>query len=100
MAQDLSGLDVAVVMVDGIEVAGQCVVAALAVTTDGTKVPVRLWLGDTDNKTVVTALPADLVARGLSSEAGLLVVIDGAKALAAGVAKVFGENRRATVHPA
>ncbi len=101
MARDLSGLDVAVVMVDGIEVAGQCVVAALVVTTDGTKVPVGLWLGGTENKTVVTALLADLVARGLSSEAGLLVVIDGAKALAAGVAKVFGEKavvQRCTLH--
>ncbi len=92
MARDLSGLDVAVLMVDGIEVAGQCGVASLVVTTDGTKVPVGLWLGDTENKTVVTALLADLVARGLDAEAGLLVVIDGAKALAAGVAKVFGEK--------
>ena len=40
MARDLSGLEVAVVMVDGIEVAGQCCVAALVITTDGTKVPV------------------------------------------------------------
>jgi transposase-like protein len=92
MARDLSGLDVAVLMVDGIEVAGQCVVASLVVTTDGTKVPVGLWLGDTENKTVVTALLADLVARGLDAEGGLLVVIDGAKALDAGVAKVLGEK--------
>lgn len=92
MARDLSVLEVAVAMVDGIEVAGQCCVAALVITTDGTKVPVGLWLGDTENKAVVTALLADLVARGLKTEAGLLVVIDGAKALAAGVAKVFGEK--------
>ncbi|HTW09168.1 MAG TPA: transposase, partial [Acidimicrobiales bacterium] len=92
MARDLSGLDVAVAMVDGIEVAGQCCVASLVITTDGTKAPVGLWMGDTENKTVVTALLADLVARGLSVEDGLLVVIDGAKALAAGVAKVFGEK--------
>ena len=101
MARDLSALDVAVVMVDGIDVAGQCCVAALVITTDGTKVPVGLWLGDTENKTVVTALLADLVARGLSVETGALVVIDGAKALAAGVAKVFGEKavvQRCTLH--
>jgi transposase-like protein len=101
MARDLSGLDVAVVMVDGTEVAGQCCVAALVVTTDGTKVPVGLWLGDTENKTVVTALLSDLVARGLETGAGLVVVIDGAKALAAGVAKVFGDKavvQRCTIH--
>jgi transposase-like protein len=66
-------------------------VAAPVITADGTKVPAGLWLGDTENKTVVTALLADIVARGLRFERGLLVVIDGAT-LAAGVAKVFGEK--------
>jgi putative transposase len=91
MARDLSGLDVAVLMIDGLDVAGSCVVVSLVITTDGTKVPVGLWLGDTENKTVVTALLADLVARGLDTESGVLCVIDGAKALAAGIKKVFGD---------
>jgi putative transposase len=43
----------------------------------GTKVPVGLWLGDTENKTIVTALLADLVARGLSADGGLIVVVVG-----------------------
>ena len=100
MARDLSALEVAVLMADGIEVAGQCCVAALAITTDGTKVPLGLWLGDTENKTVVTALLADIVARGLRFDAGLLVVMDGAKALAAGVAKVFPPCQDLLRHPA
>jgi putative transposase len=94
-------LDVAVLMIDGLDVAGQCVVVALVITTDGTKVPVGLWLGDTENKTVVTHLLADLVARGLSVEGGVLCVIDGAKALATGIKKVFGEAavvQRCTLH--
>lgn len=101
MARDLSGLDVAVVMIDGLVIVGQCCVVALVICTDGTKVPVGLWLGDTENKTVVTNLLADLVARGLNAEAGLLVVIDGAKALATGVRKVFGDQaliQRCTLH--
>lgn len=101
MARDLSGLDVVVIMIDGLEVAGSCVVVALAICADGTKIPVGLWLGDTENKTVVTALLADLVARGLSAESGLLAVVDGAKALHAGVKKVFGEKaviQRCTLH--
>ncbi len=101
MARDLSGLAVAVVMIDGIEMAGQCCVVTLVICTDGTKVPVGLWLGDTENTTVVTNLLADLVARGLSAEGGLLVVIDGAKALAAGVKRVFGDQalvQRCTLH--
>jgi putative transposase len=101
MARDLSGLEVAVIMIDGLEIAGQCCVVALVITTDGTKVAVGLWLGDTENKTVVTGLLADLVARGLSADGGLLAVLDGAKALAAGVKKVFGEQaqiQRCTLH--
>jgi putative transposase len=37
LARDLSDLDIAVVMIDGIEVAGSCLVAALVITTDGRK---------------------------------------------------------------
>jgi putative transposase len=58
-------------------------------------------LGDTENKTVVTALLADLVGRGLSVEGGVLCVIDGAKALASGIKKVFGDEalvQRCTIH--
>jgi transposase-like protein len=101
MSRNLSALEVAVLMIDGIEIAGQCVVVALVITSDGTKVPVGLWLGDTENRTVVTHLLADLCARGLSAQGGLLVVIDGAKALAAGVRKVFGAEallQRCTLH--
>jgi putative transposase len=92
MSRDLSDLDVAVLMVDGEHFSDHCCVVALVITTDGTKVPVGLWLGDTENKTVVTHLLADLADRGLSTDGGLLVVIDGAKALASGVRKVFGDR--------
>lgn len=90
-ARDLSGLDAAVLMVDGAEFGGAMCIVALVVTADGTKVPVGLRLGDTENKTVVTALLADVVARGLDYTNGLLVVIDGAKALASAVESVFGD---------
>jgi transposase-like protein len=101
LARDLATLDVAALMIDGIIFAEVCCVVALAITTDGTKVPVGLWDGDTENGTVVTDLLADLVDRGLRYEAGLLVVIDGAKALASGVKKVFGRRaivQRCTLH--
>jgi putative transposase len=92
LARDLSELDLAVLMIDGIIFAEVCCVVALAITTDGTKVPVGLWDGDTENGTVVCDLLADLVARGLRYDHGLLVVIDGAKALATGVKRVFGHR--------
>jgi putative transposase len=101
LARDLGALDVKVLMVDGEHLAERCCVVALAITADGTKVPVGLWDGDTENKTVVKALLADLVDRGLDATDGLLVVIDGAKALAAAVREVFGANaavQRCTLH--
>lgn len=101
LGRNLAELDVAVLIIDGIVFADHCCVVALAITTDGTKVPVGLWLGDTENKAVVTALLADLVDRGLDAGGGLLVLIDGAKALAAGVKKMFGELamvQRCTLH--
>ena len=101
MSRDLSTLTVAALMVDGVVFAEQCCVVALAICADGTKVPVGLWLGDTENTTVVTHLLADLVDRGLSVVGGLLVVIDGAKALARAVRKVFGDQaliQRCTLH--
>lgn len=91
LGRDLSGLDAAVLMIDGVDFAGAMCVVALVVTADGTKVPVGLRLGDTENKTVVTALLADIVDRGLDYSGGLLVVIDGAKALASAIRKVFGD---------
>jgi len=101
MARDLSGEDIKVLMIDGEHLAERCVVVALAITADGTKKPVGLWDGSTENKTVVRALLADLVERGLKVDDGLLVVCDGAKALAAGVRAVFGDTaliQRCTLH--
>lgn len=101
LSRDLSELDAAALMIDGIHFAEHCCVVALAISGDGTKTPVGLWLGDTENKRVATDLLADLVARGLSADDGLLVVIDGAKALRAAVDSVFGDAalvQRCTLH--
>jgi putative transposase len=101
LARDLSGLETAVLMIDGLNVAGQMITVALIITADGTKVPVGLVLGDTENTVVVTDLLADLVARGLRYEHGILAVIDGSKALRKAVVKVFGERaliQRCTLH--
>jgi transposase-like protein len=91
LSSDLSCHDAAVLMIDGIVFHECCCVVALLITADGTKIPVGVWEGDTENTTVVKHLLADLVARGLRFEQGLLLVIDGGKALAAGIKRVFGK---------
>ena len=101
LARDLSTLETAVLMIDGLSVADQMITVALVITADGTKVPVGLVLGDTENSVVVTDLLADLVARGLRYENGILAVLDGSKALRKAVVKVFGERaliQRCTLH--
>jgi putative transposase len=89
LAADLSGLDLVALMVDGIRVAEHCCVVALGITIDGTKVPLGLAEGATENATVVRDLLAGLRERGLEVTRPILVVIDGAKALRRAVSDVF-----------
>ena len=77
MARRLHDIRLAVLMLDAIELKGRCCVVALGITTDGIKVPLGLWDGSTENKTVTAHLLSDLVHRGLDVEQGVLVVLDG-----------------------
>jgi transposase-like protein len=90
MSRSLEDLRLAVVMFDGIELKGRCCVVALGIDTDGVKHPLGLWDGSTENATVATTLLANLVERGLDVDQGVLVVIDGAKALRKAVRDVLG----------
>jgi putative transposase len=92
MSRPLDDLRLAVLMLDAIELKGRCCVVALGIATDGVKHPLGLWDGSTENATVVTTLLANLVERGLDVEQGVLVVIDGAKALRKGVRDVLGSH--------
>jgi putative transposase len=89
LAADLSALDLVALLVDGVRVAEHCCVAALGITIDGTKIPLALAEGATENTTVVTGLLAGLRERGLEVTRPILVVIDGAKALRRAVTDVF-----------
>jgi putative transposase len=90
LAQDLTGLDLVALLVDGIRVAEHTCVVALGITIDGTKVPLALAEGATENATVVGDLLVGLRERGLEATRPILVVIDGAKALRRAVTDVFG----------
>jgi transposase-like protein len=96
MSRRLDDVRLAVMMLDGLEIADRTHVVALGITTDGVKIPLGLWEGSTENATLARALLADLVDRGLDPEQAILFVIDGAKALRRGIKDVFGEH--ALVH--
>jgi transposase-like protein len=92
MSRPLDDLRLAVLMLDGIDLKDRCCVVALGIATDGTKHPLGLWDGSTENATVTTTLLANLVERGLDTDQGVLVVIDGAKALRKAVRDVLGTH--------
>jgi putative transposase len=89
LTADLTGLDLVALMVDGIRVADHTCVVALGITIDGTKIPLALAEGATENATVVSDLLVGLRERGLEVTRPILVVIDGAKALRRAVTDVF-----------
>jgi putative transposase len=89
LAANLSRVDLVALMVDGVNVAGHCCVVALGITIDGTKVPLGLAEGATENATVVRDLLVGLRERGLDTARPILIVIDGAKALRRAVTEVF-----------
>ena len=92
MSRRLEGVELAALMLDGIELQGRTNVVCLGITLDGRKLPLGLWEGSTENATVATSLLSDLVERGLDTSGGVLVVIDGAKALRKAVRDVFGTD--------
>jgi transposase-like protein len=68
--------------------ASTCVVA-LGIDIDGTKHPLSLVEGSTENATLVTELLVGLRERGLDMTRPILTVIDGSKALRRAVLDVF-----------
>ncbi len=97
----LEALKLVALLIDGIEFAGQVMVVALGVDEDGAKHVLGLWQGATENAVVVKELLEDLVERGLDPKRRYLFVLDGSKALRAGIERVFGsqaEVQRCQIH--
>lgn len=100
-SRSLTSLDLVVLMIDGVEVAGHTVVIALGIDTKGIKHILGLRQGATENTAVAKGLLEELVERGLAVDRSFLVVIDGAKALRKAVFDVLGAEtpvQRCTVH--
>ena len=89
LAADLSGLDLVALMIDGVHFADHLCVVALGIDLDGSKHPLALVEGSTENTTLVRGLLVGLRDRGLDATRPILAVLDGAKALAAAVTEVF-----------
>jgi putative transposase len=89
LAADLSDLDLVCLMVDGVHFGEHTCVVALGIATDGTKHPLALVGGATENATLARELLVGLRERGLDVTRSILCVIDGAKALRRAILDVF-----------
>ncbi len=89
MSADLSGLDLAALMLDGVHFGEHTCIVALGIGIDGTKHPLALVEGSTENATLARELIVGLRERGLEVTGPILVVLDGSKALRRAVLEVF-----------
>jgi transposase-like protein len=89
MTRRLDDLDLVALMIDGVHFGEHTCVVALGIGIDGTKHPLAVEEGSTENATLVTDLITGLRDRGLDVTRPVLAVLDGAKALSRAVKDVF-----------
>ena len=91
MSRRLEDLDLVAFMADGVHFGEHTCVVALGIGIDGTKNPLAVEEGSTENATLVTDLITGLRDRGLDVTKPILAVLDGAKALSRAVKDVSGK---------
>ena len=95
------GVRFVAIYLDGTNYAGEMMIVALGVKADGTKQILGLRQGATEKAEVCKDLLVDLWSRGVATDQVTLFVLDGAKALHAGVEQVWGAHavfQRCQVH--
>jgi transposase-like protein len=90
LQRPLDGLDLPVLMLDGVHVEDHVLLVALGIDREGYKQVLGLWEGTTESEETCRALLSELVGRGLAVEQARLFVIDGGKGLRKAIRKVFG----------
>jgi transposase-like protein len=90
-SRPLGDVELAAMMIDGVVIAGQSAVLALGITIDGSKLPLGLAVGSTENAALCTSVLQGLLDRGLRIDHRILVVIDGAKGLRRAAQDVLGD---------
>jgi transposase-like protein len=101
LAQPLDGLDVRIILIDGLHFRDHVILVALGVDSQGRKHVLALREGTTENATVCKALLADVRERGLDLERPVLFVIDGGTGLRKAIRETCGPTaiiHRGQVH--
>ncbi len=101
LARRLEEHPLCAMMIDGTPFGDQQLITVLGLTVHGHKLVLGLRQGATENATVVKHLLADLGERGVDFEVPRLYILDGGKALFAGVRHAAGKSaivQRCQVH--
>jgi putative transposase len=86
-------VDLVVIYIDGQRFGEHHVISAVGVDRSGEKHVLGIEIGATENAAAVKKLLVGLRERGLRTDQRYLFVIDGAKALRAGIEEVFGADQ-------
>jgi transposase-like protein len=92
LQRDLSRLRLCALLLDGVEVKQQHLVTALGIDETGRKTILGFHQGASENQAACDGLFSDLAGRGLDFRQLHLNLIDGSKALRAGVRKYCGDS--------
>ena len=90
LSRSLAGLDLPVVMIDGIRFGERVILVALGIDAKGYKHVLGLREGSTEATRVVRSLLSELIDRGLDAQRMRLWAIDGGKALRKAITECFG----------
>ena len=93
LARRFDHVNILAIYIDGIIPGEHHVLAALGVDEHGTKHVLGVREGAGENAAVVKGLLEDLVGRGIKAGVNRLFIIDGSKALRAGIDAVFGAGQ-------
>ena len=88
-------------IIDGLELGGMTIIAAMGIDSDGKKRILGIAEGGSENSVVVKGLLEDLINRGLDASRPRLYILDGGKALHKAVMDTFGKEaliQRCQVH--
>jgi len=90
--RSLAELDVVALLIDGKSFGNDLMVIVLGVTLDGRKIPLGFAQSATENENAMSQLLLGLIDRGLRTEQGLLVIVDGSKGLRSAIKRVLGRS--------
>jgi len=92
MARRFDELNILVVLIDGFQLGDHHVITALGVDDGGKKHILGVTASGSENAAAVKTLLQSLVDRGVKPEERRLFIIDGSKAIRAGINEVFGSE--------